>query len=128
MLRVSPPGGTDEKRQDPETSWGRGKERAASSYSARMKKIFVLSGLLCGFAGVAHAEWSITNKDNGNYELNKACGSSSEAWSIAGGVTHRYSIPAGATSCTITVKNNGSSCTVRDNEGCVITSGRIAKQ
>ena len=93
-----------------------------------MNKIIVATALLLGLAGVARAEWSITNKDNSNYELTKACGSSSEAWSIAGGVSHRYSIPAGTTSCTITVKNNGSSCTVHDNEGCVISGGHIAKQ
>ena len=88
----------------------------------------IVCGVLVAFAGVARAEWSITNKDNSNYELTKQCGSSSEAWSIAGGVTHKYSIPAGTTSCTITVKNNGSACTVRDGEGCVIAGGRIAHQ
>jgi hypothetical protein len=93
-----------------------------------MSKTIAVFALVLGFANVARAEWSITNKDNSNYELTKACGSSSEAWSIAGGVTHKYSIPAGTTSCTITVKSNGSSCTVRDNEGCLITGGRIAKQ
>ncbi|HXU69303.1 MAG TPA: hypothetical protein VN947_08235 [Polyangia bacterium] len=93
-----------------------------------MTKTIAVFALLLGFAGVARAEWSITNKDNSNYELTKACGSSSEAWSIAGGVTHRYSIPAGTTSCTITVKNNGSACTVKDNEGCVISGGHIARQ
>ena len=93
-----------------------------------MKRISQAVLALCVLGGVAHAEWSITNKDNSNYELTKQCGSSSEAWSIAGGVSHRYSIPAGTTSCTITVKNNGSSCTVRENEGCVISGGRIAKQ
>jgi hypothetical protein len=93
-----------------------------------MKQSLLAALALCAIGGVAHAEWSITNKDNSNYELTKACGSSSEAWSIAGGVSHRYSIPAGATTCTITVKNNGSSCTVRDGEGCLISGGRIAKQ
>jgi hypothetical protein len=93
-----------------------------------MKRMVVLALSLAALSGIAHAEWSITNKDNSNYELTKKCGSSAEAWSIAGGVTHRYSIPAGTTSCTITVKSNGSSCTVRDNEGCVITGGHIAHQ
>ena len=93
-----------------------------------MRKIITVTALVLGFAGVARAEWSITNKDNSNYELTKQCGSSSEAWSIAGGVSHKYSIPAGTTSCTITVKNNGSACTVRDGEGCLISGGRIAHQ
>jgi len=74
----------------------------------------------------AFAEWKITNKDNSNYELIKECGSNKENWSIAGGVTHSYSIPAGATSCTITVKANGSACTVKDGGSCTIQSGKIS--
>ena len=93
-----------------------------------MNKTIAVAACLLGLSGIAHAEWSITNKDNSNYELTKQCGSSSEAWSIAGGVTHKYSIPAGTTSCTITVKSNGSSCTVRENEGCLISGGHISKQ
>jgi len=76
--------------------------------------------------GIAHAEWEITNKDAASYPLTKACGSNSESWSIAGGVTKKLSIPAGATSCTITLKDT--SCTVKDNESCLIQSGKIAKQ
>jgi hypothetical protein len=90
------------------------------------KTLFAAIGLLF-VATPAFAEWSITNKDNSSYELKKACGSSSEDWSIAGGVTKRLSIPAGATSCTITMKNGGGACTVKDGEGCTISSGKISK-
>ena len=83
---------------------------------------------ITAFSTAAFAEWQISNKDNASYELVKQCGSNSkEDWSIAGGVTHAYSIPAGTTSCTITVKNNGSSCTVKEGEACTIQSGTIAK-
>ena len=90
------------------------------------KTLFAAIGLLF-IATPAFAEWSITNKDNSSYELKKACGSSSEDWSIAGGVTKRLSIPAGATSCTLTMKNGGGSCTVKDGESCTIASGKIGK-
>jgi hypothetical protein len=76
--------------------------------------------------GVAFAEWSITNADANSYSLVKACGSNTDDWSIAGGVTKKLSIPAGATSCTITLKDT--SCTVKDGGACVIKSGKIAKQ
>ena len=84
---------------------------------------------LLGLTGTALAEWSIRNDDDSSYELVKKCGDASEDWSIAGKVTKKLSIPAGATSCTITVKKTGSACTVKDNETCVIDrSGKIAKQ
>ena len=90
----------------------------------------LLTGLtLVCLTGSAFAEWSITNNDNSSYELTKQCGSSKEDWSIAGKVTKKLSIPAGATSCTITVKKTNTSCTVKDNETCVIDgSGKIKKQ
>jgi hypothetical protein len=79
-------------------------------------------------ASVAFAEWSLTNKDHQSYELTRQCGDRSEPWSVAGGVVKRLSIPAGASSCTITMKNGGGSCTVKDGEGCVIQSAKIARQ
>jgi hypothetical protein len=79
-------------------------------------------------SGTAFAEWTIRNNDNASYELVKACGSTKEDWSIAGGVTKKLSIPAGTTSCTITVKRTNTSCTVKDGEGCVIDgSGKISR-
>jgi hypothetical protein len=87
----------------------------------------LLTLAILAFPSLALAEWSITNKDNSSYELKKACGSSSEDWSIAGGVTKKLSIPAGATSCTITMKNGGGACTVKDGESCTIQGGKIAK-
>jgi hypothetical protein len=92
---------------------------------AAMRTILAVAILI--LPSVAFAEWSITNKDNSSYELKKACGSSNEDWSIAGGVTKKLSIPAGATSCTITMKNGGGSCTVKDGESCTIQSGKISK-
>jgi hypothetical protein len=84
---------------------------------------------LVGLTGTALAEWSIRNDDDSSYELTKKCGDKSEDWSIAGKVTKKVSIPAGATTCTITVKKTNTSCTVKDNETCVIDrSGKIAKQ
>ena len=76
----------------------------------------------------AFAEWTIRNDDHASYELKKACGSKTEDWSIAGKVTKKLSIPAGSTSCTITEKRSGTSCTVKDGETCVIASGKIAKR
>ena len=107
----------------------REKARECVAYTPGMKKtIGTLTALaLLGIAAPAFSEWSITNKDNSSYEIKKACGSSSEDWSIAGGVTKRLSIPAGATSCTLTMKNGGGSCTVKDGESCTITSGKISK-
>jgi len=81
-----------------------------------------------GIASPAFAEWTITNNDHSNYELIKSCGGKTEAWSIAGKVSKRLSIPAGTTSCTITVKSNGTSCTVKDGQGCTIASGKIQRQ
>lgn len=82
--------------------------------------------VLLGFTGTAFAEWSIRNDDHNSYELTKKCGSKSEDWSIAGKVTKKLSIPAGATSCTITVKKTNTSCTVKDGGSCKIVSGKIA--
>ena len=76
----------------------------------------------------AFAEWTIRNDDHASYELTKECGSKKEDWSVAGKVTKKQSIPAGATSCTITVKQSKTSCTVKDGETCVIASGKIATQ
>jgi hypothetical protein len=95
----------------------------------QMKRLSTIVTMLVitAFSTAAFAEWKITNKDNSSYELTKQCGSNKkEDWSIAGGVTHSYSIPAGTTSCTITVKNNNSSCTVKDGESCTIQSGKIS--
>ena len=89
-----------------------------------MRKLLVLA--ILAVPSLALAEWSITNKDNSSYELKKTCGSTKEDWSIAGGVTKKLSIPAGATSCTIEMKNGGGSCTVKDNESCTIKSGKIS--
>jgi hypothetical protein len=90
-----------------------------------MRTILIVA--ILAFPSLALAEWSITNKDNSSYELKKVCGSNNEDWSIAGGVTKKLSIPAGATSCTITMKNGGGSCTVKDGESCTIKSGKISK-
>lgn len=81
-----------------------------------------------GVPALARAEWSLTNDDHASHELKKECGAKAEDWSIAGKVTKKLSIPAGATQCTITVKRSGTSCTVRDGEGCVIASGKITKR
>ena len=96
-----------------------------SRMSLRLFTIFTVLGLT---SATAFAEWSIRNDDHASYELKKECGSKSEDWSIAGKVTKKLSIPAGATSCTITVKSSKTSCTVKDGETCVIASGKIAKQ
>ena len=90
-----------------------------------MRKLLAIA--ILAIPSLAFAEWSITNKDNSSYELKKTCGGTSEDWSIAGGVTKRLSIPAGATSCTIAMKNGGGSCTVKDGESCTIQSGKISK-
>lgn len=78
--------------------------------------------------GTAFAEWTITNDDHSSYELTKECGSKKEDWSIAGKVTKKLSIPAGAKDCKITVKKTGTSCTVKDGETCVIASSKIARK
>jgi hypothetical protein len=87
--------------------------------------IFAVLGLT---TAPAFAEWTIRNDDHSSYELKKECGKKSEDWSIAGKVTKKLSIPAGATSCTITVKRSSTSCTVKDGGTCVIASGKIAKR
>ena len=89
-----------------------------------MKRLAFVTLLL--IPAVAHAEWEITNKDANSYAFTKTCGSKTEDFSIAGGTTRKYSIPAGATSCTLTLNNT--SCTVRDNEACEIKSSKIAKK
>lgn len=89
-----------------------------------MKRLALAALLLV--PAVAHAEWAITNKDANSYAFTKTCGSKTEDFSIAGGTTRKYSIPAGTTSCTLTLNNT--SCTVRDGEACVIQSSKIAKQ
>jgi predicted secreted Zn-dependent protease len=75
---------------------------------------------------IAHAEWEITNKDANSYAFTKTCGSKTENFSIAGGTPRRYSIPAGATSCTLTLNNT--SCTVRDGQACEIKSSKITNR
>lgn len=97
---------------------------------SRTKTLFVaIAATLALTAGTAFAEWTIRNTDDASYDLTKECGSKREDWSIAGGATKKLSIPAGATSCTITVKKTKTSCTVKDGETCVIDgSGKIAKR
>jgi hypothetical protein len=90
-----------------------------------MKRFFTVLTLLA-LTGTAAAEWTIKNDDHSSYELTKKCGSKTEDWSIAGKVTKKLSIPAGATSCTITVKKSNTSCTVKDGQGCKIVSGKIS--
>jgi hypothetical protein len=92
-----------------------------------MKRLVTLASAVAvlSISSLAFAEWTITNKDNSNYELTKQCGSNKENWSIAGGVSHNYSIPAGTTSCTITIKSNNSACTVKDGGSCTIQSGKF---
>jgi hypothetical protein len=90
-----------------------------------MKRFFTVLTVLA-LTGTAAAEWSITNDDQASYELVKKCGDKTENWSIAGKVTKKLSIPAGATSCTITVKKSNTSCTVKDGQRCKIASGKIA--
>ncbi len=91
-------------------------------------RIFTILAVLGLTTATAFAEWTIRNDDHSSYELKKDCGSKSEDWSIAGKVTKKLSIPAGATSCTITVKRSGTSCTVKDGGTCVISSGKIANR
>lgn len=76
---------------------------------------------------VASAEASITNRDANSYQYTMECGSTKREGSIAGGATNKFSIPAGATQCTITMKSNGTSCTIRDGESCTVQSGKISK-
>lgn len=89
-----------------------------------MKPLFALALLLA--PSVAFAGWKITNKDANSYSMTKTCGSNTENFSVAGGVTREYTIPAGTTSCTLTL--NATSCTVKEGEGCVIQSSKIAKE
>jgi hypothetical protein len=94
-----------------------------------MKRTVLTAIALLGLTGTAFAEWTIRNDDHSSYELVKDCSGKKEDWSIAGKVTKKLSIPAGATSCTITVKKTKTSCTVKDGETCVIDgSGKIARQ
>ena len=91
-------------------------------------KILTLTLALLALPTIAFAEWEIQNKDANSYELVKKCGDKTEDWSIAGGATKKLSIPAGATSCTLTVKKTNTSCTVKDGEKCVIESSKISKK
>jgi hypothetical protein len=94
-----------------------------------MKRTLFALTTVIALTGTAFAEFSIRNDDDSSYELTKKCGDKSEDWSIAGKVTKKMSIPAGATSCTFTVKKTSSSCTVKDNDTCVIDrSGKMTKQ
>ena len=94
-----------------------------------MKRTLFALTTVIALTGTAFAEFSIRNDDDSSYEMTKKCGDKSEDWSIAGKVTKKMSIPAGATSCTFTVKKTSSSCTVKDNDTCVIDrSGKITKQ
>jgi hypothetical protein len=90
--------------------------------------LFTVFAVLGFTTATAFAEWTIRNDDHASYELTKSCGGKKEDWSVAGKVTKKQSIPAGTTSCTITVKQSNTSCTVKDGETCVIASGKIAKQ
>ena len=67
-------------------------------------RVLISLATVAGLAGTALAEFSVRNDDDSSYELTKKCGDKSEDWSIAGKVTKKLSIPAGATSCTFTVK------------------------
>lgn len=89
-----------------------------------MRRTVLLAVVLLA-PSLAHAEWEITNKDANSYSIKKDCSGHLEDWSIAGGVTKKLSIPAGATQCTLTL--NATSCTVKDNEACVIQSSKISK-
>ena len=92
------------------------------------KTLFASLLALVALTGTAFAEWTIRNDDNSSYELVKDCGKA-EDWSIAGKVTKKLSIPAGATECKNTVKKTNTSCTVKDGETCVIDgSGKISKK
>lgn len=88
-----------------------------------MKRLVAVFAAVFVIPGVAWAEWTITNRDANSYSLVRQCGSKTEDWSIAGGTTKKLSIPAGATSCTVKLKD--SACTVRDGQSCVIQSGKI---
>lgn len=77
---------------------------------------------------IASAEITLTNKDANSYQYTLRCGSTTRDTSIAGGKTDKFSTPAGSTECTLTMKNNSTSCTVKDGGSCVIQSGKIAKQ
>lgn len=96
-----------------------------SRMNLRLVTIFTVLGLT---TSTAFAEWTIRNDDHASYELKKECGSRSEDWSIAGKVTKKLSIPAGATSCKITLKKSNTSCSIKDGETCVISSGKISRQ
>jgi len=87
----------------------------------RVALAFLASSLVA--PGVALAEWSITNTDANSYAMVKQCGTRVEDWSIAGGTTKKVSIPAGTTSCVLTLKD--STCTVKDGDACEIKSGKI---
>lgn len=73
---------------------------------------------------VARAEWHIVNEDANSYSMKKDCSGKIEDFSVAGGVDRAYSIPAGATSCTLTLNNTA--CTVKDGGRCVVKSGKIS--
>jgi len=94
-----------------------------------MKRTLFAITTVVALTGTAFAEFSVRNDDDSSYELTKKCGDKTEDWSIAGKVTKKLSIPAGATSCTFTVKKTSTTCTVKDNETCAIDrSGKISKQ
>lgn len=93
-----------------------------------MKTLLTSLLVLTLSAGTAFAEWTIRNDDHNSHELLKECGGKTEDWSIAGKVTKKLSIPAGATSCKITEKKTKTTCTVKDGEACTIDgSGKISK-
>ncbi|MEN8197447.1 MAG: hypothetical protein ABFS30_13190 [Pseudomonadota bacterium] len=80
------------------------------------------------FAGPARAGSAITNIDQKSYDLIKKCGGETEDWSIDGKAATTLNIPAGVTSCTVTVKKTGTSCTVKDGDHCAIQNGKISKR
>jgi hypothetical protein len=108
-----------------ETPPSRGKGAPVPRIRVSLLTVLAVLGLT---TATAFAEWTIRNDDHASYELTKECGSRREDWSVAGKVTKKLSIPAGATSCTITVKESKTSCTVKDGETCVIASGKIARR
>ncbi len=77
---------------------------------------------------LAFAEITLTNKDANSYQYTLKCGSTTRETSIAGGKSDKFSTPAGSTECTLTLKNGGTSCTVKDGGSCVIQSGKIARK
>lgn len=94
-----------------------------------MKKLAASLGLaILLIPAIVSAEVSVTNKDANSYQYTMVCGSTTRDGSVAGGATNKFSIPAGATECKITMKNGGGTCTIKDGQSCLVQSGKISKQ